>query len=110
MCSNDKYTEYGTVYMAWDTLDAGPGGRNNLESYNEGAAMLLHELFHHLGLQHTFGTQPDDVRYNTCSDDDGVADTPSAFGACARVRVRGHVQRDAAAGRSRTLENSRACA
>lgn len=58
--------------MAWDTLNGSPSGSNNLDQYNNGPATLLHELFHHLGLKHTFGA--------TCNDEDDVFDTPTALG------------------------------
>jgi hypothetical protein len=45
--------------MTWDGLSA--AGSNSLAAYNDGPNTLLHELFHHLGLRHTFAPVPDDT-------------------------------------------------
>ena len=64
--------------MTWDSITF--DGSNQAEkSYNDGPNTLAHELFHHLGLQHTFG--PSAGGYASCTDDDYVADTPSTLGA-----------------------------
>lgn len=67
------------IYVAWDQLNGDPSGYNNLAQYNDGPTTLLHELFHNLGLEHTFGDL-DDSEDPTCKDDDDVADTPTTLG------------------------------
>lgn len=64
--------------MAWDTVLA---GQNSRGAYETGAVTLTHELFHHLGLDHTFGSNPDG-QGDSCNDDDRVSDTPVALGGC----------------------------
>ncbi|PNW83730.1 hypothetical protein CHLRE_05g240900v5 [Chlamydomonas reinhardtii] len=66
----------GHVFITWDTLST--DGSNKLSIYNDGPNTLLHELFHHLGLQHPFG--PTNDAANSCSDDDYVVDTPTTLG------------------------------
>ena len=64
----------GHIFLLWNTVAA--SGWNSLPAYNGGAVTTWHELAHHLGLQHSFGTNVTD----TCSDGDYVSDTPSALG------------------------------
>lgn len=45
--------------------------------YNYGSVALLHELFHHLGLQHPWGPAEDSAA--SCNDDDYVLDTPMSL-------------------------------
>ncbi|GLC40056.1 hypothetical protein PLESTM_000987100 [Pleodorina starrii] len=66
----------GHVFMTWD--GASPSGSNSLSGYNDGPNTLLHETFHHLGLQHSFG--PTNNNANSCTDDDYIIDTPTSFG------------------------------
>ncbi|KAG2425457.1 hypothetical protein HXX76_013667 [Chlamydomonas incerta] len=66
----------GHVFITWDTLSV--DGSNRLSLYNDGPNTLLHELFHHLGLQHPFG--PTNDAANSCNDDDYVVDTPTTLG------------------------------
>ena len=61
--------------MTWDGVSA--DGSNQLAMYNDGSNTLLHELFHHLGLHHTFNTA--NSNGNSCNDDDYVVDTPATF-------------------------------
>ena len=68
------------MFITWDTLST--DGSNKLSIYNDGPNTLLHELFHHLGLQHPFG--PTNDAANSCSDDDYVVDTPTTLGGCGR--------------------------
>ncbi|KXZ45546.1 hypothetical protein GPECTOR_53g132 [Gonium pectorale] len=63
----------GFVFVSWDSFL--PDGFNSLSQYNGGPNTLLHELFHHLGLQHPFGGNS-----ASCSDDDYVIDTPTSMG------------------------------
>eukprot|EP00198_Chlamydomonas_reinhardtii_P008364 XP_001697701.1 predicted protein [Chlamydomonas reinhardtii] len=70
------YAVNGHVFITWDTLST--DGSNKLSIYNDGPNTLLHELFHHLGLQHPFG--PTNDAANSCSDDDYVVDTPTTLG------------------------------
>ncbi len=62
--------------MTWD--GATTSGSNQLALYDDGPNTLLHEAFHHLGLQHTFG--PSQGNTLTCNDDDYVLDTPTSLG------------------------------
>ncbi|GIL80384.1 hypothetical protein Vretifemale_9487 [Volvox reticuliferus] len=66
----------GFVFISWDCVST--SGYNSLSQYNYGATVLLHECFHHLGLEHSFGTSSVD---KTCLDDDYVIDTPVTLGA-----------------------------
>ncbi|KAG2488409.1 hypothetical protein HYH03_013093 [Edaphochlamys debaryana] len=72
---------YGHVFMTWDSLLGDSYGYNSLAAYNDGPNTLLHELFHHLGLQHPFGPTNDEG--NSCLDDDYVVDTPTTLGSAA---------------------------
>ncbi|EFJ46466.1 hypothetical protein VOLCADRAFT_92962 [Volvox carteri f. nagariensis] len=72
--SSDLYPTGGLVFLTWDSVST--SGFNSPLYYNDGALTLLHETFHHLGLQHPFGTSSS----YTCSDDDYVIDTPVSFG------------------------------
>ncbi|KAG2497542.1 hypothetical protein HYH03_004289 [Edaphochlamys debaryana] len=78
MNRSDVQPVYGRVWVSWHALlpDA-----NSLLSYNFASVALLHEAFHHLGLPHTFGSNADNPRTNSCADDDGVADTSASLGA-----------------------------
>ncbi len=67
--------------MAWDTVLA---GQNSRAAYETGGVTLTHELFHHLGLDHTFGSNPDG-QGDSCNDDDRVSDTPVALGGCGLI-------------------------
>ncbi len=76
-CRSDYVPMYGVVFMAWKTLDTSPAGTNNVDMYYAGGATLVHEVAHHLGVEHTFG----DEGAFTCDDDDEVSDTPRTKGA-----------------------------
>jgi hypothetical protein len=69
----------GHIFLSWDTVSG--GGLNSLLQYNSGPVILWHELGHHLGLIHPFGSTNDQAGSNSCDDDDYVTDTPTAFGA-----------------------------
>ncbi|GIM14451.1 hypothetical protein Vretimale_17401 [Volvox reticuliferus] len=73
--SSDVQPEAGFVFISWESVST--SGFNSAVYYNYGAATLLHEIFHHLGLQHTFGTS---TKMDTCMDDDYVIDTPASLG------------------------------
>ncbi|GLI71787.1 hypothetical protein VaNZ11_017132 [Volvox africanus] len=73
--ASDVYPNLGFVFLSWDSVTTN-GGLNSPFYYNYGAVALIHEVFHHLGLQHTFGSSTN----ATCLDDDYVIDTPATFG------------------------------
>ncbi|KAG2426665.1 hypothetical protein HXX76_012976 [Chlamydomonas incerta] len=75
---SDKYPDLGYAFIGWDIML--PDGFNSLAIYNYAPMVLMHELFHHLGLQHPFGPTNDDNSTNSCSDDDYVSDTPVMLG------------------------------
>ena len=63
--------------MTWDSVST--SGFNRPEKvYNDGPNTLVHELFHHLGLGHLFGSASGGDA--TCDDDDYVSDTPATLG------------------------------
>ncbi|GLI65837.1 hypothetical protein VaNZ11_009467 [Volvox africanus] len=66
----------GFIFISWDCVST--SGYNSLSQYNYGPTVLVHECFHHLGLEHSFGTNPNE---KTCLDDDYVIDTPVTLGA-----------------------------
>ncbi|KAG2440670.1 hypothetical protein HYH02_010249 [Chlamydomonas schloesseri] len=74
--ASDLQPDQGHVFITWDGVSV--DGSNQLAMYNDGSNTLLHELFHHLGLHHTFNTA--NSRGNSCNDDDYVGDTPATFG------------------------------
>ncbi|GLC70166.1 hypothetical protein PLESTF_000933000 [Pleodorina starrii] len=80
---SDVLPVYGFVYMTWD--GASPSGFNSLSGYNDGPNTLLHELFHHLGLGHSFTPPGSSGVANGpqgCAiDGDYVIDTPTTLGA-----------------------------
>ncbi|EFJ43197.1 hypothetical protein VOLCADRAFT_96665 [Volvox carteri f. nagariensis] len=76
---SDTLASQGFVFISWDQLAA--EGANSLALYNDGSNTLLHELFHHMGLQHPFYRQPS-LNLSSCDDGDAVVDTPSAKGKC----------------------------
>ncbi|KXZ45549.1 hypothetical protein GPECTOR_53g135 [Gonium pectorale] len=73
---SDLDPSMGHVYISWDSFSM--DGSNSLASYNDGPNTLLHELFHHLGLQHPFGAT--NGAATTCTDSDYVIDTPASLG------------------------------
>ncbi|KXZ51471.1 hypothetical protein GPECTOR_12g434 [Gonium pectorale] len=74
---SDTQPQYGITFVTWDSLSV--DGGNSPDAYNEGPQTVLHELLHHLGLQHPFG--PSDAEAKGCSEsDDYVTDTPVVFG------------------------------
>ncbi len=79
LCS-DLQPELGYIFITWDSITF--SGSNRAEGLsrgaNDGPNTLLHELFHHLGLWHTFGQISGGAA--TCYDDDYVSDTPSTLG------------------------------
>ncbi|GIL49096.1 hypothetical protein Vafri_5563 [Volvox africanus] len=72
---SDTNPESGHVFISWDSVTPGSGYNSDV-FYNYGALILLHEIFHHLGLHHAFGSS----QSLTCDDDDYVIDTPVSFG------------------------------
>ncbi|GIL49148.1 hypothetical protein Vafri_5628 [Volvox africanus] len=66
----------GFIFISWDCVST--SGYNSLSQYNYGPTVLVHECFHHLGLEHSFGTN---IIEKTCLDDDYVIDTPVTLGA-----------------------------
>lgn len=64
---------WGHIVLTWTTFST--DGINNRASFEGGAQTLVHELVHHLGMQHTFseGDTP-------CRDTDAIADTPITAG------------------------------
>ncbi|KAG2485236.1 hypothetical protein HYH03_016022 [Edaphochlamys debaryana] len=79
---SDILPMYSRVWLSWSLvlLPVDAGGSNSALAYNSASSTLLHELFHHLGLGHTFGNVFDDPATNSCADDDGVADTSATWG------------------------------
>ncbi|GIM14457.1 hypothetical protein Vretimale_17406 [Volvox reticuliferus] len=71
---SDFHPANGFVFVSWDSLAS--SGFNSPTYYFDGANTLLHEIFHYLGLQHSFGPSSTD----SCNDDDYVIDTPVAYG------------------------------
>ncbi|GIL80303.1 hypothetical protein Vretimale_19789 [Volvox reticuliferus] len=71
---SDFDPKQGYVWISWDTVST--SSLNSVVYYNYGAVTLLHEVFHYLGLVHTFGAK----NTGKCSDDDYVIDTPSSLG------------------------------
>ncbi|EFJ45784.1 hypothetical protein VOLCADRAFT_93857 [Volvox carteri f. nagariensis] len=65
----------GHVFVSWDSLSF--DGANSITSYDDGPNTLLHELFHHLGLQHPF--QNSYGALGQCVDGDDVIDTPASL-------------------------------
>jgi hypothetical protein len=57
----------GWIYMDYDQFE--PANQNSASAYDAGGDVLIHEMGHYLGLQHT--------HEGGCSDNDGVADTPA---------------------------------
>ncbi|GFR51617.1 hypothetical protein Agub_g14043 [Astrephomene gubernaculifera] len=72
---SDLYPEFGHIFVTWDSLSA--DGSNSLSLYNDGPNTLLHEAFHHLGLQHPFGAT--NGASTSCVDGDYVIDTPATL-------------------------------
>ncbi|KAG2501684.1 hypothetical protein HYH03_000186 [Edaphochlamys debaryana] len=68
----------GFISLQWSLLSGTGHGFNSLAAYNFGPATVVHELFHHLGLRHTFG--PTNGMNDSCLDDDYVSDTPTSWG------------------------------
>ncbi|KAG2485620.1 hypothetical protein HYH03_015683 [Edaphochlamys debaryana] len=61
---------YGHVMLSWTTVST--SGVNNRANFESGVSGLVHEVMHHLGMDHTFSD-------GACSDADaasGVMDTP----------------------------------
>lgn len=58
------------LWLNYDLFD--PDNMNNDQRYNAGGNVLIHEMGHYLGLEHTHG---DDTNA-ACEGDDGVPDTP----------------------------------
>ncbi|GIL49099.1 hypothetical protein Vafri_5568 [Volvox africanus] len=73
--TSDVYPDLGLVFITWDCVSS--SGYNSDVLYNEGAIVLMHEIFHHLGLGHPFGSSSSDY---SCNDDDYVIDTPVTYG------------------------------
>ncbi|GLI65832.1 hypothetical protein VaNZ11_009461, partial [Volvox africanus] len=73
--TSDVYPDLGFIFMTWDCVSS--SGYNSDVLYNHGANVLLHEIFHHLGLSHPFGSSSSDY---SCNDDDYVIDTPVTYG------------------------------
>ncbi|GIL49175.1 hypothetical protein Vafri_5648 [Volvox africanus] len=72
---SDVFPENGHVFVSWDSVSF--DGSNSLTLYDDGPNTLLHELFHHFGLDHPFD-------YSTsitgqCQDGDYVIDTPASL-------------------------------
>ncbi|GIL49125.1 hypothetical protein Vafri_5600 [Volvox africanus] len=72
--TSDVYPDYGFVFVTWDCVST--SGYNSDILYNYGAVVLMHEIFHHLGLRHTFGSSS----VYSCNNDDYVIDTPVTNG------------------------------
>ncbi|KAG2444050.1 hypothetical protein HYH02_009247 [Chlamydomonas schloesseri] len=77
------WANQGHAFITWDLMV--PAGYNGPSLYYGGSRVLLHELFHHLGLLHPFGPGNDDDdaeggSARSCSDDDYVSDTPGMLG------------------------------
>ncbi|GIL49093.1 hypothetical protein Vafri_5545 [Volvox africanus] len=68
----------GFVFMTWDGLST--SGSNSLALYNDGPNTLLHEIFHHLGIKHTFTAAAAASQGGRCVDGDYVIDTPTTLG------------------------------
>ncbi|GIL48982.1 hypothetical protein Vafri_5481 [Volvox africanus] len=71
---SDFHPERGFVFISWDNVAS--KGFNSPGSYYDGSNTILHEIFHFLGLLHSFGSSMTD----TCNDDDYVIDTPVVLG------------------------------
>ncbi|GIL80359.1 hypothetical protein Vretimale_12138 [Volvox reticuliferus] len=72
---SDVFPESGHVFVSWDSISF--DGSNSLALYDDGPNTLLHEMFHHFGLDHPFD-------YSTsasgqCQDGDYVLDTPASL-------------------------------
>jgi hypothetical protein len=66
----------GHIFLTWDSVI--PSGSNSLQSYNDGATTMVHEVMHHLGLIHPFGNT--NAANAACGQDDYVIDTPVSLG------------------------------
>ncbi|EFJ45786.1 hypothetical protein VOLCADRAFT_93860 [Volvox carteri f. nagariensis] len=65
----------GYVFVSWDSLSM--DSSNSPTMYHDGSNTLLHELFHHLGLKHTFAPLDYGSFSTDCYQyDDYVIDTP----------------------------------
>ncbi|KXZ45544.1 hypothetical protein GPECTOR_53g130 [Gonium pectorale] len=76
---SDTAPDSGHVYMTWDGLST--DGSNSLSLYNDGPNTLLHELFHHLGIYHTFTGSTGST--NACNNDDYGPASSASFSAIA---------------------------
>ncbi|KXZ43414.1 hypothetical protein GPECTOR_91g568 [Gonium pectorale] len=73
---SDVYPDQSFVFLVWNTVhtDARP------KTYYDGGVTLVHELFHFLGLGHTFGQSKIEGGDCTGETDDYVDDTPLTSG------------------------------